>query len=125
MSTDNVLAIAAAAHGDLLLLALGLGLSIPLVMFGGRLLASLIDRYPILIYLGAGILGKTAGAMIMTDSFTARTLQPGAICRHCAEAACAFQSSGHKVPNMLPTSWIDSNASPIPQPSPEAPNALN
>jgi YjbE family integral membrane protein len=67
MSTDNVIAVAAAAKGSILLLVLGLVISIPLVVFGATLLMVLMERYPIIITLGAAVLGWTAGEMSVTD----------------------------------------------------------
>lgn len=67
MSVDNVIAVAAAAKGSILLLVLGLGISIPLVIFGATLLMKLMERYPIIITAGAGILGWVAGEMLVTD----------------------------------------------------------
>jgi YjbE family integral membrane protein len=67
MSTDNVIAVAAAAQGSLLLLVLGLIISIPLVVFGATMLMTLMERYPVIITLGAAILGWTAGEMAVTD----------------------------------------------------------
>lgn len=67
MSLDNTLAIAAIAAGDYLLLGLGLALSIPLIIFGSKLLVTLMDRYPIIIYAGAALIAWTAGEMIIDD----------------------------------------------------------
>jgi len=67
MSTDNVIAVAAAAKGSILLLVLGLLISIPLVIFGATMLMKLMERYPIIITLGAAILGWTAGDLAVTD----------------------------------------------------------
>jgi YjbE family integral membrane protein len=67
MSTDNVLAVAGASHGNPFLLLFGLALSIPFVVFTSNLLSMLMDRYPIIIYIGAAVLGKVAGEMIFTD----------------------------------------------------------
>ena len=67
MSTDNVLAVAGASHGNLFLLIFGLALSIPFVVFTSNLLSMLMDRYPIILYLGAAVLGRVAGEMIFTD----------------------------------------------------------
>ena len=67
MSLDNVLAVAAAAKGDNLLLVLGLAISIPLVIFGSTVILRLMDRYPVIITLGAAILGYVAGEMLVTD----------------------------------------------------------
>lgn len=67
MSLDNVLAVAAAAGGDNLLLMLGLGISIPLVIFGSTMILKLMDRFPVIITLGAAILGYVAGEMLITE----------------------------------------------------------
>lgn len=67
MSVDNVLAVAAAAKGSFLLLVIGLGISIPLVVFGATMLMGLMERFPAIITLGAAILGWTAGEMGVTD----------------------------------------------------------
>src|SRR3954469_6540424 len=67
MSTDNVLAVAAAAKGSVTLLTLGLIISIPLVVFGATMLMVLMERYPVIITLGAAVLGWTAGEMAVTD----------------------------------------------------------
>jgi YjbE family integral membrane protein len=73
MSFDNVVAIAAAARGDFLLLAIGLAISIPLLIGGAALLATLIDRAPVLIWAGAALLGWIAGQTMATDpTVTAR-----------------------------------------------------
>jgi len=68
MSLDNVVAVAAAAHGSVLLLALGLIISIPLVVFGASLLMKLMERWPSIITIGAAILGWTALEMAVTDA---------------------------------------------------------
>jgi YjbE family integral membrane protein len=67
MSIDNVLAVAGASKGSFGLLVFGLGLSIPLVVFTSNLLSKLMDRYPVIIYIGAALLGKVGGDMIMSD----------------------------------------------------------
>jgi YjbE family integral membrane protein len=67
MSLDNVLAVAGAAHGDLLLVVFGIAFSLPLVVWGSGLLARLMSRYPWIIWLGGGILGYVAGEMILKD----------------------------------------------------------
>jgi YjbE family integral membrane protein len=89
MSLDNVLAVAGASQGHLGLLLFGLGLSIPLVVFTSNLLARLMDRYPIIIYIGAAILGKVGGEMIMTDRLTIALLAPPAWLIIVVEAALA------------------------------------
>src|SRR5205823_4151343 len=89
MSVDNILAIAAASKGNLYLLIFGLGLSIPFVVFTSTLLSKLMDRYPIIIYIGAAILGRVGGEMIMTDAWVIETLHPAAVWRYAVEALCA------------------------------------
>jgi len=69
MSLDNVLAIAAAAHGSNGLIVFGLVLSVPIVMFGAGALMEVLDRYPALVWAGAGLLGWVAGDMIANDPF--------------------------------------------------------
>jgi len=67
MSLDNVLAVAAAAKGNTPLLVIGLAVSIPLIIFGSTLLLKVMDRFPIIITLGAALLGFLAGEMLLTD----------------------------------------------------------
>jgi YjbE family integral membrane protein len=67
MSLDNVIAVAAAARGSLSLLILGLAISIPLVVFGATMLMKLMERWPIIITIGAALLGFVAGEMAATD----------------------------------------------------------
>lgn len=67
MSLDNVIAIAAAARGSLLLLVLGLGISVPLIVAGAALVMSMLTRFPILVWAGAALLGWIAGELIGTD----------------------------------------------------------
>jgi len=67
MSLDNIIAVAAAAQGDLLLLAIGLVVSIPIVMAGAALITVFIERFPLLVWLGAALLGWVAGDAIIAD----------------------------------------------------------
>ncbi len=67
MSLDNVIAVAAAAHGQLSLLILGLAISIPMIIAGAALIMMVLDRFPILIWLGATLLGWIGGDVIATD----------------------------------------------------------
>lgn len=69
MSLDNVLAVAAAAKGNVTLLIVGLAVSIPLIIFGSTLLLKVMERFPIIITLGAALLGFLAGEMLLTDPF--------------------------------------------------------
>jgi YjbE family integral membrane protein len=68
MSLDNVIAVAAAANGELQLLVLGLAISIPIIIAGAALIMMVLDRLPILVWLGAILLGWIAGDVIATDS---------------------------------------------------------
>ncbi len=67
MSLDNVIAVAAAAGGDVLLLVLGLAISIPLIVFGSTLLLRVMERHPVVVIAGAALLGWLAGEMVLTD----------------------------------------------------------
>lgn len=67
MSLDNILAVGGASDGNLSLMIFGLALSIPLVLFGSSLLATLLNKWPVLAYVGSGILAWTAGSMIVHD----------------------------------------------------------
>jgi len=67
MSLDNVLAVAAAAHADMLLVSLGIALSLPIVVWGSGFLARFMTRQPWIIWIGGGILGYVAGEMITDD----------------------------------------------------------
>lgn len=70
MSLDNVLAIAGIAGGDLALIMIGIVLSIPIVVWGSGIISKLLSKFPVLLYIGAGILAYTAGEMILQDSKT-------------------------------------------------------
>ncbi|WAG81777.1 TerC family protein [Metapseudomonas furukawaii] len=67
MSLDNVLAVAGAAGGNLLLVSLGVLISIPIIVWGSQFVLRLLDRYPQVVLLGGGLLGWIAGGMLVTD----------------------------------------------------------
>jgi YjbE family integral membrane protein len=90
MSTDNILAVGALAKGNIALLLFGLGISIPLVIFASGLLATLMDKYVVIVYLGAALLGRVAGEMIMTDAFVVQRFAPSTTLRYAAEAIGAL-----------------------------------
>lgn len=75
MSLDNMLAVAGASHGNSFLILFGLMLSIPFIVFTSNLLSKLMDKYPIIIYLGAAVLGKVGGEMLFTDAFVVKYIQ--------------------------------------------------
>jgi YjbE family integral membrane protein len=74
MSLDNVLGVAAAAHGDLRLVVFGIALSVPIVVWGSGLLGRLMDRFAWTVWLGGGVLGYVAGEMIFEDPAVLRWL---------------------------------------------------
>ncbi len=82
MSLDNVLAIAAAARGDFTLVMFGIGLSLPIVVWGAGLLARLMNRYTWIVWLGGGLLGYVSGEMILEDPLVKRTLGDAAPMLH-------------------------------------------
>jgi predicted tellurium resistance membrane protein TerC len=72
-----VLAVAGAAQGDLLLILFGLALSIPIIMWGSKLVAAILNKLPWLVYVGSAILGYTAGELMMEDPLVIGHLPPG------------------------------------------------
>ena len=76
MSLDNVLAVAAAARGRYSLVVVGVGLSLPLVVWGSGLLARLMHRQPWIVWLAGGVLGYVSGEMILRDPLIDRWLGP-------------------------------------------------
>jgi len=75
MSLDNVLAVAGAARGHFVLIALGLAISIPLIIWGSKLLMTLMNRYPVIVLLGVALLGYTSGEMILSDHAIASRME--------------------------------------------------
>ncbi len=90
MSTDNILAVGALAQGNFALLLFGLGTSIPLVVFASGLLAALMDKYRVIVYIGAALLGRVAGQMITTDAFIVEKFAPSVALRYSAQAIGAI-----------------------------------
>jgi len=92
MSLDNVIAVAAAAGGHWGLLIIGLAISIPLVIFGATLLVKVMERFPIIIVIGAGLIGFVAGEMAWEDAAIATWTKPypAAMKYACAVAGAAF-----------------------------------
>ena len=75
MGVDNVLAIAGASHGSFLLVACGFLISIPIIVGGSTIIGKLMDRVPVILYAGAGLLGRTAGSMIGHDKILGTLMQ--------------------------------------------------
>ena len=89
MSLDNVIAVAAAAQGDNVLLILGLAISIPLVIFGSTLMIKLMERFPIIVMLGAALIGWVGGETIVNDVFLRDVLVANPWLHYAAAAAGA------------------------------------
>ncbi|NBY17598.1 MAG: TerC family protein [Betaproteobacteria bacterium] len=88
MSLDNVIAVAAAANGNVPLLIIGLATSIPLVIFGSTLLLKVIERFPAIVWAGAALLGFIAGEISVTDP---------AVVGWFAEQEAALGLGGHRL----------------------------
>jgi YjbE family integral membrane protein len=98
MSLDNVIAVAAAANGQISLLILGLAISIPMIIAGAALIMMVLDRLPILVWLGATLLGWIAGGVIATDPAVHPLLQrllDGQIALHLDATSAVFGVSPH------------------------------
>jgi YjbE family integral membrane protein len=104
MSLDNVIAIAAAAGGNVWLFIFGLLLSIPLIVFGSTLLSSIMERFPIIVWAGAALLGWIAGEMIVSDPFVLTWLQGF----NPAYVVTEMVSDGHggSVSALKPVGWL-------------------
>ena len=89
MSTDNVIAIAGASHGNCWLILFGLALSIPFVVMSSTFLSKMIDRFPALIYIGSAVLGRVGAEMILNDALVRDAWQPGTAARYAIDAAGA------------------------------------
>jgi YjbE family integral membrane protein len=98
MSLDNVLAISAASHGNVWLFIFGLLLSIPLIIFGSQLITTIIERFPIFIWLGAALLGWIAGEMLVTDPIIMNWLK--------ANMAHLTMVNPKNAAELLPVKWI-------------------
>jgi len=90
MSLDNVIAVAAAASGDMILLILGLAISIPLVIFGSTLMIKVMERFPIIVMLGAALIGWVGGETIVEDASLHDVLAANGWLHYAAAAAGAF-----------------------------------
>ena len=97
MSLDNMLAVAGASQGNFFLLFIGLGVSIPVVFFASNLLCLVVERYPILNYVGCAVLAKVGSDMILTDPFVVSVLAPTRVFSYSAQIASILVviASGH------------------------------
>jgi YjbE family integral membrane protein len=89
MSLDNVIGVAGAAHGNALLLIIGLLISIPLIAWSSQLVLKLIDRFPVVIYGGGALLGYVAGEMLTSESIFASTFGEYQLIGELTPLACA------------------------------------
>jgi YjbE family integral membrane protein len=103
MGIDNVLGVAGAAHGSFDLVVIGLLVSIPIVVFGSKLVLKLVERFPIIIQLGAAVLAFTAGKMIVSEPLLRDVFDPSAIARWTLYAVC--------VAGVLGAGWLAARGS--------------
>jgi YjbE family integral membrane protein len=110
MSVDNILAVAAASKGNLPLLILGLGLSITFVVFTSTLLSRIMDRFPIVIWAGAAILGRVGAEMVFTDPWVVAQLHPSELFSIGAQiiAAAGVMLAGWALRYRAAKSWKNS-----------------
>ena len=97
MGIDNVLGVAGAAHGALDLVLVGLAASVPVVVFGSSVVLRLVERFPLVIQLGAGVLAFTAAGMIVGEPLLDAVFDPHAFARWSTYAAC--------IAGVLGTGW--------------------
>ena len=90
MSLDNVIGVAAAAHGNALLLIIGLLVSIPLIAWSSQLVLRLIDRFPIIIYAGGALLGYVAGEMLESEAVFSSILESHNLGHQIIPFSCAL-----------------------------------
>ncbi len=88
MGIDNVLGVAGAAHGSFDLVVIGLLVSIPIVVFGSKLVLKLVERFPLIIQLGAAVLAFTAAKMIVSEPLLRDVFDPSAMARWSLYAVC-------------------------------------
>ncbi|HEX3138427.1 MAG TPA: TerC family protein [Rhizobacter sp.] len=81
MGVDNVLGVAGAARGNVVLVVIGLLISVPIVVWGSTLVLKLVERFPVIIYLGAGVLAYTAARMIVSEPLLDPVFDPSVINR--------------------------------------------
>jgi len=87
MSLDNVIAVAGAANGSMALVVFGILISIPIIVWGSQFVMRMMDRFPVVITIGAGLLGWIAGEMLVTDVVLKPWLESAPAWLHYASAA--------------------------------------
>lgn len=108
MGIDNVLGVAGAAHGAMDLVVIGLLISVPIVVFGSTMVLKLVDRFPIIIYLGAGVLAWTAASMIGNEPL----LAPWFGSRETPVAALRWAVTALCVAGVLGSAWLATRRRP-------------
>jgi YjbE family integral membrane protein len=102
MGVDNVLGVAGAAHGAFDLVVIGLLVSVPIVVFGSKVVLKLVERFPIIIQAGAAVLAFTAAKMIVTEPLLRDVFDPSAIARWTTYAVC--------IVGVLAAAWLATRA---------------
>lgn len=102
MGIDNVLGVAGAAHGAFDLVVIGLLISVPIVVFGSSLVLKLVERFPLIIQLGAAVLAFTAAKMIIGEPLLDEVFDPSAVARWSTYAVC--------IAGVLGAGWLASRA---------------
>jgi len=102
MGIDNVLGVAGAAHGSFDLVVVGLLVSVPIVVFGSRIVLKLVERFPAIIQAGAAVLAFTAAKMIVTEPLLREVFAPSAIARWTTYAVC--------IAGVLAAGWLAARA---------------
>jgi YjbE family integral membrane protein len=125
MSLDNVLGVAAAAKGNLVLLIIGLAVSIPLIIYGSTLILKLMTRFPVIVTVGGGLLGWVAGEMAVTDPAIAPWIDTNAHWLHESApglAALAVVIAGKTAANQrVAAAWKALQGTPFPEEEPAPP----
>jgi YjbE family integral membrane protein len=103
MGIDNVLGVAGAAHGAIDLVVLGLLISVPIVVFGSKVVLKLVERFPIIIHLGAAVLAFTAARMIVAEPLLDDVFDPNAYARWSTYAVC--------IAGVLGAGWLAARSS--------------
>ncbi len=107
MSFDNVISVAAAAKGSVGLLALGIAISIPLMVIGAQMMLWLLDRFPWLMVAGSGLLGWIAGELAISDRIVADALgHPGPLVHYGVAAATRAPGDGRRLVARAPAGRV-------------------
>ena len=117
MSLDNVIAVAGASHGSIVLVTFGVLVSIPIVVWGSKLVLTLMDRFPVVITVGAALLGWIAGGMMLTD-----LAMPAEVAKSVPYANYVFSVAG-AVFVVVVGKWIASRQEPAAAQDVSAPQA--